>query len=228
MKQYWSEIKAFILLCTIFIFVLLVDITIVYLYYRHVDNFINTQPKNLSADAGILFFGDYTKEALDIGTNSKNRANVAIHLFETGKINYIVCVGGYYFKDWQGKPHYMSKYLINKGISPDVITNDSLSYNTITNWQQGKKIMADFNYKSAIAISDPLHVFRISLMIQDNNIYYASYPYNFAGYWDYWVFYKAVHHEFISHTLSFLFHDKLRNKIVYTYRAFKLTARKIF
>ena len=50
----------------------------------------------------------------------------------------------------------------------------------------------------------------------------------FETYNDYWVFFKDVHHEFMSHLLSFIFHEKLRNKIVYTYRGLKLTAKKIF
>ena len=228
MKQYWSEIKAFILLCTIFIFVMLADIAIVYFYYQHVNSFISSQPKNLSADTGILFFGDYTKDVTDIGPHSKNRANTAINLFNTGKINNIICVGGYYYRTWQGQPHYMSNYLIAKGIPPNVISNDSLSFNTITNWYEGQKIMAKNNYKSAIAISDPLHIYRISLMIEDSNIFYASYQYNFTGFRDYWVFFKDVHHEFMSFTLSLLFHDKFRNRIVLIYRKVMLTAKKIF
>lgn len=227
MQHYWSEIKAFILLCTIFIFVLLLDITIVYFYYQHVDKFINNQPKNLKADTGILFFGDYAKDASNIGPHSKYRANTAINLFNTGKINNIICVGGYYFRTWQGKPHHMCNYLINKGIPPNVISNDSLSFNTITNWYEGRKIMAENNYKSAIAISDPLHIYRISLMIKDTNVFYASYQYNFSGFRDYWVFFKDVHQEFLSFSMSFLFHDKLRNKMVLLYRKVMLTAKKI-
>ena len=228
MKQYWSEIKAFILLCTIFIFVMLVDITIVYLYYQHVDNFISNQPKNLHADAGIIFFGDYTKDVSDIGPNSKNRANAAIRLYNTGKISNIICVGGYYFLTWSGKPHHMCNYLIEKGIPANKILNDSLSFNTITNWQEGKKIMHSNNFQTAIAISDPLHIYRISLMIKDPNVKFASFKYNFTGFKDYWVFFKDVHHEFMSHTLSFLLHEKLRNQIVLIYRKVMLTAKKIF
>ena len=228
MKQYWSEIKALILLGTIFIFVFIVDITIVYFYYRHVDNFVNSQPSNVQADAGILFFGDYLKDGIDIGPNSMNRANKAISLYKADKFNHIICVGGYYFKTWQGKPHHMYNYLVKNGIPPESILHDSLSFNTITNWYEGKKIMVNNSFNSAIAISDPLHIFRISLMIQDTNIYYTSYQYNFVGLRDYWVFFKDVHHEFTSHILSFLFHEKLRNKIVYVYRTVKLTAKKIF
>lgn len=228
MKQYWSEIKAFLLLCTIFIFVLLIDIGVVYFYYQHVNNFLDEQPKNLKADAGIIFFGDYTEDASDIGPNSINRANTAIWLYNTGKISNIVCVGGYYYRIWSGLPHHMCNYLINKGIPPNIIVNDSLSFNTITNWHEGKKIMANQNYQSAIAISDPLHIYRISLMIKDPNIYFASYQYNFSCFGDYWVFFKDVHHEFMSHTMSFLFHDKLRNQIVLMYQKVMLTAKKIF
>lgn len=228
MQQFWSEIRAFLLLCTIFIFVFAIDISIVYMYYSHVDNFINSQPTNVKADAGVIFFGDYLEDGLDIGPNSKNRANAAINLYKSEKISNVICVGGYYFKTWKGKPHHMRNYLVKNGVLQSDIIHDSLSFNTITNWQEGKKIINNKGFDKIIAISDPLHIFRISLMIQDTNVYYASYQYNFTGIQDYWVFFKDVHHEFMSHIMSFLFHEKLRNKIVYTYRSIKLTAKKIF
>lgn len=228
MKQYWSEIKALILLGTIFIFVFIVDITIVYLYYRHVNNFINSQPKDIKADTGILFFGDYLEDGIDLGPNSINRANKAISLYKADKFNHIICVGGYYFKTWQGKPHHMRNYLVKNGVPPEAILHDSLSFNTITNWYEAKKIMYNNNFHNAIAISEPFHVFRISLMIKDTNIYYSCYQYRFEKFKDYWVSFKDVHHEFVSHLLSFMLHDKLRNKIVYTYRSVKLTIKKIF
>lgn len=65
-------------------------------------------------------------------------------------------------------------------------------------------------------------------MIKDNNVYYSSCQYRFVQFKDYRVFFKDVHHEFIKHVLSFIFHDKPRNKIFYTYRDVKRTVKKIF
>jgi uncharacterized SAM-binding protein YcdF (DUF218 family) len=228
MKKFGSEIKAFLLLIAIFAFVFFIDVAAVYYYFHHVKKFIYEQPEKIQTDAGILFFGDYLKNGNDIGPNSKKRAQKTISLYQNEQFDKIICVGGYYFKYWKDKPHYMRNYLINNGIPAQDIIHDSLSFNTITNWREAKKIMKNSGFTSAIAISDPLHIFRISRMVEQENIYFASYSYSFERFSDYRIFYKDVHHEFVSHLISFLLNDRLRNRIVYNYHNIKLTIRKIF
>ncbi len=64
---------------------------------------------------------------------------------------------------------------------------DSLTFITVTNWFEAKKNIHTNNFKNAIAISEPLHIFRISLMIKDNNVYYSSCQYRFVKFKDYRV-----------------------------------------
>ncbi len=228
MKRFKSEIKNFLLLTAIFVFVLFLDIVAVSLFYNHVVNFINKQPENIKADAGVLFFGDYIKDGKELGPNSKYRARQAAWLYKNGKVEKIICVGGYNQRYWKGKPHLMSEFLIKQGVSKNHIYYDSISFNTISNWDEAQKIIEENNFNSIIAISAPLHIYRISCMIDSDSVYYSSYRYRLEKFIDYWYLYKNVHREFISHFLNFVLRDNVRNKIVYTYRVIRMELKKIF
>jgi uncharacterized SAM-binding protein YcdF (DUF218 family) len=216
-KKISSDIKGFLLLSGVFLLAAILDIMAVYLYYDHVKSFIDNQPEIINADAGVVFFGDYQDEGKALGTDSKNRADKAVFLYHERKIKKIICVGGYEYGHWKGKPHLMRMYLADKGIPYHDIIYDSLSFNTITNWQEAKKIINRNKYKSIVVISAPLHIYRIASMIKSPNTYFVSYPYQLQGIVDYWVFYKDVHHEFVSQLLNVVLKDEIRNRIVYFY-----------
>lgn len=218
MIKQWSNSKGFFLFTLIFLMVLTIDVLFVYFYYKHVENFISCQPVEKPADAGIVFFGDYLDDNSDIGPDSKKRAGSAIQLFKRGIIRKIICVGGYSGRYWKGKQHLMRNYLLKNGVPEDAILHDSLSYNTITNWREARKIIKSKNFDTVFAISAPLHVFRISRMIKSDSVMYCSYKYNPRRTKDYWQLFKDVHHEWMSHILSFVLKDEIRNRSVYFYR----------
>jgi len=227
MKNQWTNNKGIILIVGIFTFVLAIDLGMVYFFYRHVENFLESQPEKIQADAGIIFFGDYTEDKTDLGPDSKNRARTAIRLFKEGKIKKIVCVGGYNYQRWSRKPHLMRQFLVKNKIPASFIINDTISYNTITNWREALKIIEREKLTSVIAISSPLHVYRISCMINLKNTKFASYDYSLNGFKEYWQLFLDVHHEWVSHFLSFALKDDVRNKIVYSYRTIMNEVNKI-
>jgi uncharacterized SAM-binding protein YcdF (DUF218 family) len=212
-----SDLKGFFLLTGIFLFVGTLDILSVYFYYHHVQSFINEQPDIRHADAGIIFFGDYINHGAELGPDSKLRAGKAVGLYQSGKIRKVICVGGYRYADWKGKPHLMRKYLIENQVPAFDIIYDSSSYNTITNIQELKKITTRLKYDTIIAISSPLHIFRIATMIKSSTVYFATYKYSLQGFHDYWVLFKDVHHEYVSQILNSILKDELRNKLVLIY-----------
>jgi uncharacterized SAM-binding protein YcdF (DUF218 family) len=227
MGKQWSNNKGIILIIGIFIFVLSIDIGMVYLYYRHVQNFITSQQDIKKADAGVVFFGDYLDDKITLGPDSKKRALTAVKLYEKGKINKIICVGGYEYSQWKGKHHSMSQFIIEQGVPKSCIIYDSLSYNTITNWREAQKIIEREKFNHVIAISSPLHVFRISLMVDMDNFNCASYQYSFNDFEEYWGFFLDVHHEWMSHFLNFALKDDVRNRMVYTYRVIRNAIKNI-
>jgi vancomycin permeability regulator SanA len=223
-----SEIKGVILFTGIFLFVLILDIGAVCVYYFRAVSFIGSQPVNPCGDAAVVFFGDYIKNGSALGTDSKNRAGKAVALYSEKKIRKVICVGGYNYRYWRGKPHLMKDYLIEHQVPAIDILYDSASFNTITNWQEAQKIITRFNFDTVINISSPLHIYRISDMIDIPNIYYATYSYELESLHDYWVLYKDIHHEFLSRILNRILKDEIRNKIVLIYSFLENQFDKIF
>ena len=150
-----------------------------------------------------------------------------IELYKSNKIDKVICVGGYYYPRWQGKPHLMSQFLIEHGIPPNNVIYDSLSFNTITNCREALKIIERNKIKSVIAVSAPLHIFRISGELKFDNVYYVSYQYAFRNIHDYWEFFKAVHHEWVSNFLSFVLQDEARNRLINFYATVRYNLKKI-
>jgi len=228
MKNQWTNNKGIVLIIGIFTFVLAIDLGMVFIYYQHVQDFLLDQPENTQADAGIIFFGDYTDDQTSLGPDSKNRAKTAIKLFEEGKVKKIICVGGYNLMEWKGKTHFMRQFLERNNIPKSCIIIDSLSFNTITNWREALKIIEHEKFDQVIAISSPLHIYRISCMIDSKNLDYASYTYSLHGINEYWQLFLDIHHEWVSHFLSFALKDDVRNKMVYSFNAIMNEIKKIF
>lgn len=227
MIKQWTNLKGFVFFSAIFLVVVVVDVAIVYTYYQYVEDFLSDQPHKFSADAGIVFFGDYQGQGTQLGKDSQLRAEAAITLYKQGMIRHIICVGGYEFHRWRGKPHPMKEYLLVNGIPENCIYYDSLSFNTITNWKEACKIIDRNNFHDVVAISAPLHTFRISRLIHSRKIYFHAYNHQPRQFTDYWQIFKDVHREWVSHFLSFVLKDRLRNRVVYLYRTLKYELEKV-
>jgi uncharacterized SAM-binding protein YcdF (DUF218 family) len=221
MKNLWYNFKGILLLLAIFIFIFAIDVAAVMLYFKHVNDFLNEQPKNFRADVGVIFFGDYLEHDryIELGPDSRNRADEAIRLYRHGRIKNIICVGGYEIRTWRGKPHLLCNYLIANGIPKENLTYDSLSFNTITNWREAKKIIALKNFKTTVAISSPLHIYRIASMIDSEQVLFAAYPYVPEGFGEFRFLYQNIHREWLSLFLNFALKDEVRNTMVYLYRS---------
>lgn len=228
MKNQWNDIRAFLFLSLILLVIFICDALVVYVYYRHVQHFLEAQPSSFSADAGIVFFGDYDESGKSLGPDSRRRAMKAASLFRMKRIRNIVCVGGYDVSIWRGRPHPMEEFLNSEGIPRKAIHHDSLSFNTNTNWQEACKIIRAMNYDTVIAISAPLHIFRISTMIDSGNVIYTSYEYHPRTFGEMWQVFKDAHHEFGSLFLSLVLKDSIRNRLVRIYRAIRYRVDMIF
>ncbi len=219
-KQKWTWRKNLRLAIILFVSLMILDFVAISLYYNHVKDFVEQQKPDFRVDAAVLFFGDHNEDKNGLGPDSKNRAEVAIQLFQNGKVKNIISVGGYAKDLSEGKPNYMKIYLLEHGVPDSLLFSDSLSYNTITNWQEAEKIIQRNNFTSIVAISAPLHIYRIAGMLDFNTVYYSSYNYRLQTFNDYHRLYNDVHHEWISHTLSAIFKGELRNEVVFRYRKF--------
>lgn len=219
-KQKWTWVKKLRLAIIVFVSLMIVDLIGISLYYRHVKDFVEQQKLDFKADAAIVFFGDHNEEKNGLGPDSKNRADVAIQLLKEGKVKNIISVGGYAKDLSEEKSNYMKIYLKEHGVRDSQLYSDSLSFNTITNWKEAEKIILRENFTSIVAISAPLHIYRIAGMLEYDTVCFCSYKYRLQDFNDYHRLYNDVHHEWISYTLSAIFKGELRNKVVFRYRKF--------
>ncbi len=220
MKGKYTRTKKFRLIFIIVFSLMIIDFIGTSYYYHHVQDFVEGQKQEFKVDAAVLFFGDHNEEENDIGPDSKNRADVALDLFRDEKVKNIISVGGYAKDFSEGKPNYMRLYLEGQGVPDSLLFSDSLSFNTITNWREARKIIQRENFTSIVAVSAPLHIYRISGLLDFDTVYFYSYQYRLQTFNDYLRLYADVHHEWISYVLSALFKGELRNRVVFRYRKF--------
>jgi vancomycin permeability regulator SanA len=162
------RLKSFSKTALIFIVVfLLLDIIAVILYWNYSISFIKYN-YNRNFDCGIVFFHSVKKTG-GLSEDSKQRCNVSIDLFKTGKIRYILCSGGASASSDKIGSRLLKEYMLNSGIPDSLVLTDTLSYSSKTNIFESEKILKEKNFKSAILISSPSHIPRIIHLSKDYN-----------------------------------------------------------
>ncbi len=182
-------------------------IAVLFLHYK-VHLFLSKQTFNSTADAGVVFYVSDTKRML----------YHAIRLYRTRKIKHIICVGGSRVnKEFSGSQE-MRSYLIKHGINADNVLHDTLSYDTRTNWYEALKIIDRHHFNKIVIISSPLHVYRISRIVDRDNVYYSSYTHEEQTILDYLIIYKNIHYYWTTLILAKILSKKNYLRILYWYR----------
>jgi len=106
----------------------------------------------------------------------RERINHAITLFNQGKAARIIFSGG----KGNGESHAESKvgeaYVIRNGVPKSVILTETRSRTTRQNLLEAKQIMDTNALKTAIIVSDPLHLKRAAMMAKDLGISAVTSP----------------------------------------------------
>lgn len=115
----------------------------------------------------------YSEEISDVaivlgaGTNCgkvspvfKERINHSIYLYNEKKIKMIILTGGYSDGQSQSDSEIAKKYLLSQGVPKQVILIERKSRYTFENLIESEQIMDSLGLKSALIISDPLHMKR--------------------------------------------------------------------
>jgi len=195
------------------------DLSGVLLYYHRVLRFADDQPDRFRVDAAVIFFGDYEDKKFELGEESLRRAARTLELLTDSMAANVICVGGNAVRSQYGWRNLLEEYFIRHGVDSSRVFGDSASFNTISNWREAKKIMDRQGFSSLVVVSSPLHVFRISRLVDREQVYYSPYRNEFKDLGDYWKIVVAVHHEWVSFTLSALFKDETRDKVALKFRA---------
>ena len=106
----------------------------------------------------------------------RERINHAITLYEEGTVDYIILTGGFGDGSFKSDSQVAKEYALSQGIPEESILIEEKSTITEENLEFSKEIMDENNLKTAIIVSDPLHMKRAMLMAKDYNITALSSP----------------------------------------------------
>ena len=129
--------------------------------------------KCISDAAIILGAAAYGEEVSPV---YQERLNHAVTLYNEGYAEKLIVTGGVGKGQNNSDAYAAKKYLISQGIPTEDILTEDTSTITQENLINSKKIMDEKGYKSAIIVSDPLHMKRSLLLAKDAGITAFSYP----------------------------------------------------
>ena len=106
----------------------------------------------------------------------RERINHGIWLFENGYAEYIIFTGGVSEGETVSEAMAAKKYASEKGVPAENILIEESSRITEQNLKNAKALMDEKGFKTAIVVSDPLHMKRAMLMASDFGIEAYSSP----------------------------------------------------
>lgn len=127
-----------------------------------------------SADVAIVLGA-----ALSYNTVSpvyRERINHAITLYNEGYVKYVILTGGTGEGNIYSDAFIAMEYARSKGLPEEAILLEEKSTVTEENIIYSKEIMEQNNLKTAIIVSDPLHMKRAMKMAKNNNLTAFSSP----------------------------------------------------
>lgn len=106
----------------------------------------------------------------------KERLNHGIWLYEQGYVKKLLLTGGYGEGNAKSDAYNAKLYAVSQGVPEEDILLEEKSTITQENLKYAKEIMEENGYKTAIVVSDPLHMKRAMLMAEDVDITAYSSP----------------------------------------------------
>lgn len=100
----------------------------------------------------------------------QERINHAVVLYNKHLVKKIITTGGYGKGNPVSDAYNAKLYAISQGIPEENILTEDQSKVTLENLVNAKKIMDTYHYKTALIVSDPLHMKRAMLLAKDAHI----------------------------------------------------------
>lgn len=220
MKKIFSNIIIFLIV------ILIVDIAVVIIRFDTYKSFWNSNHCYDLYDAAVIFFADYDDELEQIGELQKKRLDYALKLYSENRFKNFILVGGNRIDGSIRGSELSSEYLISKKIPKDKIHFDSASYDTKTNWREAEKIIIDNKYNRIICISSPLHIYRISKIIDREYYCYDSYELELNNPLDYIKLWYNINKELFVFSLYELLPEDYYLELLKDYRDKKFSDKE--
>ncbi|MCW1921400.1 YdcF family protein [Luteolibacter arcticus] len=98
------------------------------------------------------------------------RINHAVALYQAGTVKQLLFTGGSVIEADQAESVVARTHALAAGVPAEAILTESESRTTAQNLQQAKRVMQENGLKSAVIVSDPLHLKRAASMAGDLGI----------------------------------------------------------
>jgi uncharacterized SAM-binding protein YcdF (DUF218 family) len=98
------------------------------------------------------------------------RINHAVALYQSGTVKFLLFTGGSVIEADQSESAVARSHAIAAGVPADAIFIESQSRTTAQNLAQAKGVMKEHGLKTAVIVSDPLHLKRAASMAADLGI----------------------------------------------------------
>ena len=106
----------------------------------------------------------------------RERLNHGIWLYESGYVDFLILTGGIGDGNDISDAKAAKQYVISKAVPEQAVFIEEKSTITEENLENAKRIMDENSLKTAIIVSDPLHMKRAMLMTKDYGIEAYSSP----------------------------------------------------
>jgi len=156
------------------IFLILTTIAGVMLYNAVAIYRFSQQDQTQSADCAIVAGAGVEGESPS--PVFKSRLDHAINLYQQGLIHALVLTGGYSPGAKMSDAAIARQYVIGKNVPSDAIFIEEISTVTRENMRYAKNIMTQRQLHSALLVSDPLHMLRLTKIAEDHGIESRSSP----------------------------------------------------
>ncbi|MBE6813403.1 MAG: YdcF family protein [Ruminococcaceae bacterium] len=120
------------------------------------------------ADVAIVLGAGATDDA--VSPVFRERINHGIWLYENGFVDFLIFTGGVGEGNTKSDSLVAKEYALLQDVPADVILIEEKSTITEENLAYTKEIMDENSFKTAIIVSDPLHMKRAMLMAKDYGI----------------------------------------------------------
>lgn len=124
-----------------------------------------TVDETRKADAAIVMgaaaYGDKPSPVFE------ERINHAVELYQKGLVRKLILTGGYGQGAAYSESEVARRHAIAKGIPERDLLLEKQSRTTLENLQQARLLMRQHGLKDVLLVSDPLHMERVAIMMQD-------------------------------------------------------------
>ena len=209
--------KTTLLIILLIVILIGLDFTACSIYTKNIASFFKNQPVR-ETDALVVFFGDLGRDNKP-GRETKQRLDHCISLYNKNKTLSIVCTGGGGHRKKHGisGSQLMVEYLAAASIPRRNIKVEINSFESLSNWEETRRIIESQQWKKVTLISSALNLYRLAGITSGDSLDIVFSPYSLDGidsFGDYLSMRKWVHHEWKAFAAQALLPERLYRKLM--------------